>query len=99
MDRPDESPPPPNLLLLGTHSTIYPWYPPRSVPDSFLQSLRTQLESMLVERLEQDSYLASSPSNQSSPRSSIGDGHRPADLATWRKLSTVIYLLLVLKIF
>lgn len=53
--RPDKGTiPPPNLELLNSHSTIYPWYPPPCVPYPLLRSLRTKLENQLVETLREE---------------------------------------------
>ena len=69
---------PPNLVLLGTHSTIYPWYPPRfGVPIDFLRTLANRLENLLVDVLKEKGLRSDwGRSGQTSARSSL-DVPRP----------------------
>lgn len=47
---------PPNIVLFGSHSTIYPWSPPPiGVPIEFLRQLKAELEAILIHTLKEGS--------------------------------------------
>lgn len=63
---------PPDLVLLGSHSIIFPWYPPPvGVDIDFLQMLEAKLQTILIEVLEKGTKSVGGKSEQSSARSSF----------------------------
>ncbi|EIM87660.1 uncharacterized protein STEHIDRAFT_168352 [Stereum hirsutum FP-91666 SS1] len=64
---------PPDIVLLGSHSTIFPWYPPSvGVPIEFLRELEAKLETILLDVMKEGSK-SQSKSGQSSARTSSED--------------------------
>ncbi len=51
----------PELILPGSHSTVFPWLPPRGVPSEVLKKIRLELLKCLWELIQEAKAAQTSP--------------------------------------
>ncbi|KAI0779266.1 hypothetical protein C8Q74DRAFT_1412330 [Fomes fomentarius] len=82
----------PEFILPGSHSTVFPWLPPRGVPLKVLKNIRVELLKCLWELIQEGMYAKSAQTSPARSERSLPDDDNEEEMdlkAVWNQYGAV----------